>query len=184
LRDDRTMTVMVALLRGINVGGHNKLLMADLRAMVAGCGLHDVETYIQSGNVVCTADDLPETVGDRIASAIHLSAGMSVPVTVRTRDELAALANGNQFLVCDDDPAHHHLLFRLDATPVGGTALDEFAAFAPEQVAAAGRDVYLHLPDGMAASRLSTVVARRPALEGTIRNWRTVGKLLDITNAR
>jgi uncharacterized protein (DUF1697 family) len=178
------MTVMVALLRGINVGGHSKLLMADLRAMVAGCGLHDVETYIQSGNVVCTADDLPETVGDRIASAIHSSVGLSVPVTVRTRDELAALADGNEFLAGDDDPAHHHLLFRLDATPVGGTVLDELAAFAPERVTTAGRDVYLHLPDGMAASKVSTVVARRPELEGTVRNWRTVGKLLDIASAR
>lgn len=176
------MTVMIALLRGINVGGHNTLAMADLRSVVEGCGLRDVETYIQSGNVVCSADTLhgddPDGIAAEISSAISASTGLSVPVTVRTRDDFAALATGNPFLTEDDDTSHHFLLFRLDTAAIGDDDLAEFAGFAPERVSAAGRDVYLHLPGGMGRSRLATAIARRPRLDGTIRNWRTVGKLL------
>jgi uncharacterized protein (DUF1697 family) len=178
------MKTFIALFRGINVGGHNKLPMADLRAAVSACGYEAVETYIQSGNVVFQAgpSGAVADVADDIADAIEAAHGLSVPVTVRTRDELAALVADNPFLDGDDDPKHHHVLFRLAAgEPVLGDLADSFE---PECAAAHRRDVYLHLPSGIGRSPLAVALGRRSDLDGTVRNWRTTNKLLELADGR
>jgi len=177
------MAVMIALLRGINVGGHNKLPMADLRTAVAACGFEAVETYIQSGNVVFDGPPDPDVdaVADEIARTIESLHGPAVAVTVRTRADLVALIADNPFVADDDDPTHHHVLFRLaDDPPMLGDLTDSFD---PERAAAHARDVYLHLPGGIGRSPLATALGKRPGLDGTVRNWRTTNKLLEMADA-
>lgn len=169
---------MVALLRGVNVGGRNRLAMADLRAAAVAAGCEQVRTYIQSGNVVFTSPTAdPTEVGERLAREIAEATPVHPDVVVRTRDELYGVMADNPFVDRADDVAHLHVAF------VGGTAAASLGpldteGFPPEEAAVVGRQVHLLLPDGMARSKLATAVVR--ALDGdvTVRNWRTVTRLV------
>ena len=95
----------IALLRGINVGGKNKLPMKDLAALFRDAGCDRVQTYIQSGNVVFQATPaLASCIPALIAKAISESFGYRVPVVTRTADELREIARGNPFLRSGADP--------------------------------------------------------------------------------
>ena len=76
-------TTYIGLLRGINVGGHNKIPMADLRTLVATMGWSQVQTYIQSGNLVFTAAGAPAAIEDQLEQAIERHFALSIPVLVR-----------------------------------------------------------------------------------------------------
>ena len=172
------MPVFVALLRGINVGGAGKLPMAELRDIASGCGLRDVRTYIQSGNIVFRADDADTSaVAERLRRAVREASDLDPEVHVRTADELAAIIDGNPFTDRASDPKQLHVtLFSEQPEPVD---LDP-AAFEPEAWEFGDRVVYLYLPDGMGRSKLAAQLARRAGSAGTARNWRTVTKLLDM----
>lgn len=174
---------MVALLRGVNVGGKAKLAMTDLREIVAGCGFDDVRTYIQSGNVVFTAPvgADPDDVAATLATAIAAGSSVTPDVVVRTGDELAAVVDANPFLRRGEDPAHLHVSFTAVEPDLG---VDDLARYAPEEAAAVGREVYLFLPNGMGRSKLAADLARRTRPAGTARNWRTVTKLLEMVGDR
>jgi uncharacterized protein (DUF1697 family) len=170
---------MVALLRGVNVGGKAKLAMADLREIVAGCGFEDVRTYIQSGNVVFTTPGKadPDAVAATLATAIAAGSSVAPDVVVRTAAELAAVVDANPFLRRGEDTAHLHVSFTGTKPDLG---IDDLARYAPEEAATAGREVYLFLPNGMGRSKLAADLARRSRPPGTARNWRTVTKLLEM----
>ncbi|MFC8192992.1 DUF1697 domain-containing protein [Cellulomonas sp. NPDC057328] len=176
-------TVMVALLRGVNVGASTKVPMADLRRVVAGCGYGDVRTYVNSGNVVLTADDPdPDAVADRLRAACAEAFPVRPDVVVRTRDELHAVVAANPFLDRDDDPTHHHVVFLPGHDRPVAPDLD-VAAFHPEDLALGAREVYLYLPFGMGRSALATRLAARKGERGTARNWRTVTTLASLADA-
>jgi uncharacterized protein (DUF1697 family) len=169
------MTVWIALLRGLNLG-RRTIPMPALRELVEATGGAQVSTYIQSGNVVFAhrtrrADELARELEERIRAATTLD----VPVILRTRAQLSDVVAANPFR--DDDPTKVHVLF-LAGTPAAG-ALDaiDSAAFAPEELALVGREIYYHLPAGMGRAQLPAAVAktRDPAIRNaTARNWRTV----------
>jgi uncharacterized protein (DUF1697 family) len=173
------MDAVVALIRGINVGGRAKLAMADLRKAAESCGLEDVSTYIQSGNLVARDPKRRSTsaVAKALRSAIASSGQVDPAVIVRTRGQLAATVDGSPFLARGEDPAHLHVVF-LDGK--GGAALRGFdvAKYAPEEAMAVGSDVHLLLPGGVGRSKLAADLARHGTSDGTMRNWRTVTKLL------
>ncbi len=176
-------TVMVALLRGVNVGGATKVPMVDLRRVVADCGYGDVRTYVNSGNVVLTADDPdPGAVAARLQAACAEAFPARPDVVVRTRDELRAVVAANPFLDRDGDPTHHHVVFLPGQDPPVAPDLD-IAAFHPEDLALGGREVYLYLPFGMGRSALATRLAARTGERGTARNWRTVTTLASLADA-
>jgi uncharacterized protein (DUF1697 family) len=167
----------ILLLRGVNVGGRNRLPMADLRALVDALGAEDVTTYLQSGNVVCRSDTGAEELAAGLAAAIASQAGLTVPVVGRTGDEWAAVVAGNPLVDLDDDPKRLHVTF-LDGPPEPGR-LDEVVAaaagFAPERMAVVGADVFLHVPHGYHEAKLSNAfLERRLGRVATTRNWRTV----------
>jgi uncharacterized protein (DUF1697 family) len=171
------MGVSVALLRGINVGGSHKLPMADLRAVFADAGHRDVTTYIQSGNVVFThagrsAVALQKDLEQRIAAAT----GFAVPVVLRTARELAAVVAANPFPRAT--PTTLHVVFLGAAPEPGAMNGIDADAFAPERFARRGRDLYLHLPDGMGRAALPRALDR--VAPGTARNWRTVTTLAEM----
>lgn len=185
------MATHVALLRGINLGGRNRVAMADLRALVTGLGHTDVSTYIQSGNVLFTArPGAPEdtsALAAELAGAIASDLDVTAPAVVLTREELAAAVEANPF-GDEPDPKRVHAVFR--SGPASQDLLDRIAA-AVEAVAAKGsrdtavslgRVLYLHTPDGFGRSDLAAALVRLTAPPeagtGTARNWATTVKLL------
>jgi uncharacterized protein (DUF1697 family) len=183
------MRTHIALLRGINVGGANKVAMADLRELVTSLGHSDVATYIQSGNVVFSSDqtdtlkiagDLEREIADRL--------GVRPGVVVLSRDELAGVIADNPWPE-ETTPKCLHAVFRRQEMTE-----DEIAAVAAAQQRAAdkgssdeatvvGRTLFLHTPDGMGRSELAVQLAKSggamsPKAGGTARNWATVTKLM------
>lgn len=177
------MTVMIGLLRGVNVGGGStKLLMADLKAVAASCGLTDATTYVQSGNIVFhTTLKKTSNVEATLESALARDSSVAPAVMVRSAAELDAVIAANPFAGRTDDPTQLHVGFGKEAATL--PALD-FTTFLPEAVAVEGRESYLYLPNGMGRSKLATELAK-PKYKAitTMRNWRTVLALRDLATS-
>lgn len=178
------MARFVALLRGINVGGHRKVRMEDLRAWVADAGARDVATYIQSGNVVFTHPARSgRTLGADLAAAIAKASKLDVDVIVRTADEWAQVIERQPFAGAAAE--HLHVAFLGAAPPADALGALDAARFAPEACQLVGRELYLYLPNGMGRSKLAAAIARPKALAAaTARNWRTVLQLDAMLGAR
>ncbi|HEX9015112.1 MAG TPA: DUF1697 domain-containing protein [Chloroflexota bacterium] len=172
----------VALLRGINVGGKNKLPMKDLADLFAAAGCGDVRTYIQSGNVIFgTHPDPLEALPAQIAGAIRERWGFDVPVMLRTVEEMREVVRNNPFLQAGADEKALHVLF-LDSPPDQRriAQLDPDRS-RPDEFAVRGREIYLWLPNGVARSRLTNdYFDSKLATTSTGRNWRSVLKLFDL----
>ncbi len=183
------MPTHVALLRGINVGGRNKVTMADLREVVTSLGYTDVATYIQSGNVVLRHPGRSaSTLRDDLERRIEAATGWDIAVVVRTAAEWADLVAANPFP--DADPTSLHVACYRDPPAAGTLDALDLAAHAPETCALVGAQLYLHLPNGMGRATLPVALAKlRPGpgaapLVTTVRNWRTVTTLLDLSSGR
>jgi uncharacterized protein (DUF1697 family) len=170
------MPTYVALLRGINVGGRNKVSMADLRAVIESLGHTEVTTYIQSGNVVFTSAKAVAAV--ELEAAIAAELALEITVVLRTPAELAKVVKANPF--ARDDVSKVHVGFMARKPAAGVVAKIDATRFAPEAFAVHGAEVYLYLPDGMGRSKLPDFVGRRLQVPTTVRNWNTVLKLLDL----
>jgi uncharacterized protein (DUF1697 family) len=174
---------LVALLRGVNVGGR-PLSMSGLRDALAAAGCTDVATYIQSGNVVLTPPEpAPDDLQTWLEQEISAVAGFDVPVVLRTSQELEATVAANPYP--DTGGTRLHVVF-FAADP-GSAVLDglDVATFAPEACTLVGRDLYLHLPGGMGRAKLPVALERagraaQPPAVGTARNWSTVLKLVEL----
>ena len=164
------MTVYVALLRAINVGGTGKLPMKDLVALCTGLGFTKVRTYIQSGNVVFESRKAEEAVRKGLEGALAKALGKPADVAVRTAAELAAVLADNPFPKAP--PAKVGVAFLSGHLPKA--ALKEVVIPGDEEVVLGRREVYIHFPHGMGRSRLKLPKAWGPA---TVRNVNTVAKL-------
>ncbi len=176
------MTSYVALLRGINVGGNNRIAMADLRRWIEALGYESVATYIQSGNVVLSGPSRTTSeVAAAVQAAIQGGCGLDVAVMVRTREELAQVVAGNPYPEADDEPTQVHVAFLTDEPDLAGLEAVDAASYAPDEWAAGPGVLYLRFPDGTASSKLAVELARkRTGVVSTVRNWRTVTKLLEL----
>ncbi|MGC4152275.1 MAG: DUF1697 domain-containing protein [Propionicimonas sp.] len=181
------MARSIVLLGGVNVGGH-RLDMSTLRSVLGAAGCTDVVTYIQSGNAVVTPPSPePGALAAMLSEVISSAAGYSVPVVLRTRDELAAVVDANPYPGAEGKQLH--VVFMAEEPPA--TILDslDLHAFLPEECTLIGRDLYLHLPNGMGRARLPVALEKAgrrtdPSGVGTSRNWNTVLKLLDLADRR
>ena len=173
----------VALLRGINVGGRNMLPMSKLVAMFLEEGCGGVATYIQSGNVVFRAPaTLAARLPDRIEKAITDRVKLRVPVVLRSSAELRRITKANPFLRRGIDESHLHVAF-LSGRPAAarGAGLDP-AHSPPDEFAIQGSEIYLRCPNGLARTRLTNqYFDSRLGTTSTVRNWRTVLKLLELS---
>jgi uncharacterized protein (DUF1697 family) len=178
----REDSIHVALLRGVNVGGKHRLPMKDLVAMFEAAGCRDVQTCIQSGNVVFRTTRARATrVPGRVAKAVADRLGFEAPVLVRTAAEFRAVALGNPFLRAGADPGTLHVLFLADRPPPGKVATLDPSGSPPDEFVVLGREIYLRCPGGVARTRLTTGWA--DSILGTIstmRHWRTVLKLVEM----
>ena len=171
---------LVILLRGINVGGHNRLAMAQLRDIASAAGFGDARTYIQSGNLVASTDLDPDAAAEKLTSAIRASTGLEVPTIVRTAQQWIDLFAANPFPDVADPGTRVHVVF-LPTSASDEIETFDASRFAPETMAVVGSELYLHLPDGMGRSKLVLAVNRLPEVAaGTARNWRTVQKLAEL----
>lgn len=169
---------VVGLLRGVNLGGSRRLRMADLRAVVESLGHTNVDTYLQSGNVVFTPGDGAADPGPAITQALEAAVGLRVGVLTRTGAEMAAVVATNPY----DRPDPTKVVVTFLAASGRSPDLD-VASFAPEGLTVHGREVYLDLPAGQARSPLLAALAKVSPDDGfaTSRNWRTVLALADLS---
>jgi uncharacterized protein (DUF1697 family) len=176
------MTTYVALLRGINLGGHNRVPMADLRAVYERAGYGDVRTYVQSGNVLFTSDrEDVDAMARELTEVVEAQLGVLATTMVRTAEELGAVADANPYAVeAAADPTKVHAAFLGTQHADPHALMSGMERHAPEELTAGDRVLYLHLPRGIGRSKLAADLARR-SVDMTIRNWRTVTKLLELT---
>ncbi|ANE43572.1 DUF1697 domain-containing protein [Deinococcus puniceus] len=162
----------VLLLRGINVGGHRRVPMADLRRVLSGLGLSDVQTYIQSGNAVFSSDRGEAELLPVIFTALQTEFGFPVAITLRTAAEFQALSSpyaaGKQT----------HVAFLSHTPEPERVAALQSQDFAPDLWTLIGRDLHLHYPNGTQAARLTHALIERVLnASATVRNWQTVEAL-------
>lgn len=176
----------IALLRGVNVGGARKLPMADWRALMSDeLGYANVATYVQSGNAVFDTPEQPlEQVRADLEQAIEARFGFDVLVTLRTREQLAAVVEANPLGASAEEGKFFHVVFLADAPERDAVAALIPEDPAPERWELIGRELYLATPGGIGRSRLAEKLNdRRMRVAATARNWRTVDALLRLADA-
>lgn len=172
-------TTWIALLRGINVGGHNILPMADLQTLLAGLGYSDVKTYIQSGNAVFTSIEQDAAIiSNAITHAISAKFGFAPSVLMLRAEALEAALNDNPYKDAEHAVKTVHLFFVSDMNATVNAALiDEFKAES-EAITAAPGVLYLHAPDGVGRSKLMAKIDSCVSAPITARNLNSATKIL------
>jgi uncharacterized protein (DUF1697 family) len=169
------MTVFIALLRAVNVGGTGKLPMTALKALCERAGFGRVRTYIASGNVLFDSDLAEPEVKATIEQALHVYAGKPVGVLMRTAAEMAAVVAANPFAA---NPGDRVVAIFLDAMPPDDAAA-RVTGRQSEEIGVGAREIYVHYPDGIGRSKLRIKVAET----GTARNMNTVATLARMADA-
>jgi uncharacterized protein (DUF1697 family) len=175
------MATWIVLLRGVNVGGANRLAMADLRALIGSLGHTAVSTYIQSGNIVLTsARSDRHALAAEICAGIGQLHGLSVSAVLRTPEELRAALAANPFTT--EPEATKVLITFLSEVPAAeNLAKLEGDRFAPDRFQLLGSEIYLHYPTGAGRSKMTLeYFEKRLAVRGTARNLNTVSKLIEL----
>lgn len=179
------MNIYIALLRGINVSGYNKIKMPDLKNLFLKVGYTNVLTYIQSGNVIFTSDELNTAkIEQTIINEIENQFGYKIKVLVLKKSELEEIYNFNAFADVND----------LDFKKVGVTVLQDTptaegiekvtsVAAIDEKLIFNKNIVYLYCPNGFGSTKLSnTNIESKLKLSATSRNWNTITKLIELSN--
>ncbi len=177
----------VALLRGINVGGHKRIAMAQLRQLLRDLGFTDVATHLQSGNAVFTSPLVPTATGAAIEQGLVRVLGVEARVVMRTHAELVAAVDADPLGAVATDPSRHFVGFLSGAPQVerlqAVTGLLGHVNVAADQVHLVGDHLYLWCPRGILDSVFSAVNwDRRLGVTTTMRNWNTVTKLVDLSH--
>jgi uncharacterized protein (DUF1697 family) len=163
------MTVFIALLRAVNVGGTGKLPMAELKTICESAGFERVRTYIASGNVVFESPRSEADVKSAMEASLAGRCGKPVGVFIRTAAEIAAILASNPF---PKAPPNHIVAIFLDEVP-SADALESVHYQSDEELGIGRRGIFVYYPHGMGKSKLKIPAARR----GTARNMNTVAKL-------
>jgi uncharacterized protein (DUF1697 family) len=181
------MTRHVALLRAVNLPSHNKIGMADLRQLLADLGFQDVQSLLQSGNLVFGSQGrTSEQLEALLESEAKACLGLATGFFVRTASEWSTVIAGNPFPEeAERDPGHLLVMFLKEEPDRKDVAALQEAITGREVVRAQGRHAYIVYPDGVGRSRLTNVlIERKLRTRGTGRNWNTVLKLGDLSRGR
>ncbi len=182
---DSVNNIWVALLRGINVGGKHILPMKQLVEMFTDAKCVNVRSYIQSGNVVFAAPPkvakgLPDLLGRKIEDRF----GFSAPIVLRNREEMQKVLRNNPFLKAGMPEITRHVYFLADQPSAAAIKSLDPDRSPGDRFKVVGREIYLHLPNGMGRSKLSSAYFDSKLLTvATARNWATVLKLLEMMSA-
>ncbi|TBL73346.1 DUF1697 domain-containing protein [Paenibacillus thalictri] len=182
------MATYIALLRGINVGGNNKIKMAELRHTLTALGLSRVQTYIQSGNVLFDAEEPEETLQSRIEQAIKADFGIELKVVLRKAEELRQVAANCPFSAaevqeaaasCRGECLHVAFLTGIPAQE-GIDKVDSYKS-ASDDYRIIGREVYLLFRSSILDSKLANNL-HKLGVSATVRNWKTLSKLVSMAD--
>lgn len=168
----------IALLRSVNVGGHNKLPMAELRKHLTSFGYQDVATYIQSGNVVLSTAR-PEALAEELASLLRTNFDIHVPVIVRDHQQLIKASEACPFPTLE--PNVNHVGFFARAPAPERIALLDPDRGGQDRWQILGLELYAHVPGGMGRTKLTGGFFDQLKEPVTFRNWRTLEKLIQMS---
>ncbi len=174
------MNDFVALIRGINVGGNNKIKMADLKNSLAKCNFKDIKTYIQSGNVVFQSEHKDCTqLSLQITNVVLKDFGFKVPVLVRSKNEFLTEKEENPFLKMKDTDLSKLYVTFLESVPVNfDTNLLKNTNFNNDKFHLANKAIYLFFKDGYSQTKLTNNFwEKKLKIRATTRNWKTVCKI-------
>jgi len=174
------MTAFVALFRGINVGGHHKISMYELKTVHETLGFKNVTPYIQSGNVVFTSDDADVApLQGTIEHSFEKQFGFHVEVFIRTSAGLREIIEKNPFQHQPGRESNLMVVLFLAARPGAAAQHDLLKAYAgPEEFFITGQEMYIYYPNGMGRSKLTlNLIEKKLKTMGTARNWNTVLQL-------
>jgi uncharacterized protein (DUF1697 family) len=174
------MTIHIALLRAINVGGRNLVAMADLRQLFTDLGFGEARTLLQSGNVVFESPQKADAELERqLEKEIGERLGVAADFIVRSANEWKKIVARNPFpKQAKEDPGHLLVSFLKSAPSTQTVRALQSAIKGPEIVRGDGKQLYIVYPDGVGRSKLAaTLVERKLETRGTARNWNTVLKL-------
>lgn len=174
------MTTYVALLRAINVAGHGTVAMSDLRAAVSDLGFEDVQTLLQTGNLVFRVSSASEAaIARRLEEQARKRLGLRTAFIIRTAKDYQSVITSNPFPdAAETDPGHLVVMFLKDASDSRAVDALREAIKGRETVEARGKHLYIVYQDGIGRSRLTIdLIERKLGTQGTGRNWNTVLKL-------
>ena len=172
--------MFVALLRGVNVA-NTQIAMERLRKLCAGCGFDDVQTYIQSGNVVFSAGESAQMCSAKLAARLQRELGKPVGVVIRSAREFAGVAAKNPFLKGKGvETARLSVAFLAERPQADRLKALAAVDWGRDRFGHSAKELYLYCPDGFGRSKLATKFERLLGVGATVRNWNTVTKLLEM----
>jgi uncharacterized protein (DUF1697 family) len=180
------LATYLALLRGVNLAGVNKVSMAELRRLFEDLGHIRVRTYIQSGNVVFDAPrTAPKKLAREIEQGVSQTFGHEISAIIRTRPELDRVTASNPFALEGVPPLSLHVMFLAASASSSGIKELDPDRSPPDQFEVRGREIYLLYPNGMGRSKLTIdYFEKRLGTRATARNWKTITKLLELMSDR
>jgi uncharacterized protein (DUF1697 family) len=179
------MQTFISILRGINVSGQKKILMADLKVLYENLKFKDVRTYIQSGNVIFKSKEPLSDIEfeKKIEDQIFKKYDFHVPVIIRSEDEIRKIIAANPFLKEKNiDPKKLHVTFLSNIPDKENVESIEKMDFSPDKFMISGKEVYLYVPNGYGETKISnTFFEKKLKVKATTRNWNTVNKLSELS---
>ncbi len=177
------MTTLIALLRGVNIGGHHKLPMKELATLLTELDLRDVQTFLQSGNVVFRSNAKDKAaLAAKISAAIEAKHGFAPQVLLLDADELREAMANNPYPEAEATPASLSLLFLAETPSHPDLRAMETLRISSERFKLVGKVFYLHAPNGFGRSKLAANAERLLGIPATGRNWNTVCKLAEMAS--
>lgn len=177
------MYKIIALLRGINVGGQKKIKMADLKSLLEETGFKNVSTYIQSGNILFKSSEKHSTMlKSKISSAIKKRYGFEVQVIVISPEYLNKILNNNPFIKQKIDTESVYVTFLSDKPSIDNIKKFDAVNYSPEEYFIDQKIIYLYTPRGYGKAKLNNnLFEKKLKVYATTRNWKTVNTLFALT---
>jgi len=176
------MQAIIAMLRGVNVGGHNPISMQALRAFCGSLDLQGAQTYVQSGNVVFRSKERNlSALAKRFEDAFEKTFGFRAPLVLRTASEMRTVIANSPFATRKEiEPGKFHVIFLTEELNPEARKQLEAAKVGLEEIKPGSREVYVYYPTGMGKSKLPPLLDRILKKAGTARNWNSVTALLEM----
>ena len=179
------MSKFIALLRGINVSGQKQIKMPDLKSLFEESGFQNIETYIQSGNVIFTSKEkLPEKLEQKISLAIKRKFGFDVQIIVLTPEEIEYVLNNNLFIKKKKESEKLYVTFLAKSPSDENINKLNAIDYSPEEYIIDGRYIYLFVPNGYGKAKLNNnFFESKLNVSATTRNWKTVNKMFELSTS-
>src|SRR5450759_4758284 len=182
------MQTYISFLRGVNMTGHNSIKMKDLSELYISLGLNDSETYIQNGNVIsrCNAEMPVSSLSEKIEAAILERFNYTIPVMIRTVQDMKDLFISNPFLPEENfEPSKMAVIFLHEAPSDDQIQKVADINYPPDKFKIIGREIYIYCPNGFGRTKLYTnFFEKKISVAGTARNWETITTKLNIAEKK